>query len=91
MQGSRTLEAPIHTLCKGRSPGSAPPVVAYAVAGTLRRDRTTEPLGTDRDGKPVMLSEIWPTPELVAKTVGGSEEGIACRRRDLFAAQFPDN
>jgi aconitase A len=40
---------------------SPPLVVAYALAGTLDIDLTTEPLGTGKDGKPVYLKDIWPS------------------------------
>ena len=40
---------------------SPPLVVAYALAGTLDIDLTSEPLGTDQDGKPVRLAELWPS------------------------------
>jgi aconitase A len=40
---------------------SPPLVVAYALAGTMNIDLTTEPLGTGKDGKPVYLKDIWPT------------------------------
>jgi len=40
---------------------SPPLVVAYALAGSLDVDLTTEPLGTGRDGKPVMLADVWPS------------------------------
>ena len=44
---------------------SPPLVVAYALAGRMDVDLTTEPLGTDKTGKPVYLREIWPTPQEV--------------------------
>src|SRR5207237_1284210 len=47
---------------------------AAGLPGTRRHDLSREPLGTDRDGKPVMLSELWPSPELVARTVGEAVE-----------------
>jgi len=48
--------------------------VAYALAGTVDVDLTREPLGTDADGKPVYLAEIWPSDEEVRRTVAGSVE-----------------
>ena len=69
LSGNRNFEARIHPLVKASYLGSPPLVVAYALAGNLRKDLTREPLGTDREGKPVLLSEIWPSPELVAQTV----------------------
>src|SRR3989440_24085 len=82
LSGNRNFESRIHPLVKASYLGSPPLVVAYALAGTLRRDLTREPLGTDRDGRPVMLSEIWPSPEDVSRTVG---EAV---RQDLYRRQY---
>ena len=43
--------------------------MAFALAGRIDIDLTTEPIGTDRDGKPVMLADIWPSPEEIASVV----------------------
>jgi aconitate hydratase len=51
---------------------SPPLVVAYALAGSLDIDITTEPLGTGKDGKPVYLEDIWPSAAEVARTMAGS-------------------
>ena len=48
---------------------SPPLVVAYAFAGTMTLDLTTEPLGTGKDGKPVYLRDIWPTEREVQQTM----------------------
>jgi aconitate hydratase len=45
-------------------------VVAYALAGTMDVDLTTEPLGTGADGKPVHLADIWPSPAEVEEVIG---------------------
>ena len=82
LSGNRNFEARIHPLVKASYLGSPPLVVAYALAGNLRKDLTREPLGTDRDGKPVMLSEIWPSPELVARTVG---EAV---RQEMYTREY---
>jgi len=82
LSGNRNFEARIHPLVKASYLGSPPLVVAYALAGNLRKDLTTEPLGTDRDGKPVLLSEIWPSPELVAQTVG---EAV---RQEMYTREY---
>jgi aconitate hydratase len=82
LSGNRNFEARIHPLVKASYLGSPPLVVAYALAGSLRKDLTTEPLGIDREGKPVLLSEIWPTPELVAKTVG---EAV---RQEMYTREY---
>jgi aconitate hydratase len=82
LSGNRNFEARIHPLVKASYLGSPPLVVAYALAGTIRKDLTEEPLGTDRDGKPVMLRDLWPSPELVARTVG---EAV---RQDMYAREY---
>jgi aconitate hydratase len=51
---------------------SPPLVVAYALAGTMDIDLDTEPLGTDTEGKPVYLADIWPSPDEVASVVGSA-------------------
>ena len=48
---------------------SPPLVVAFALAGTVETDLLNEPLGTGSDGKPVMLADIWPSPEEVSDTI----------------------
>ncbi len=82
LSGNRNFEARIHPLVKASYLGSPPLVVAFALAGNLRRDLTTDPLGTDRDGRPVLLSEIWPSPELVARTVG---EAV---RQEMYTREY---
>jgi aconitate hydratase len=82
LSGNRNFEARIHPLVKASYLGSPPLVVAYALAGNLRKDLTREPLGSDRDGKPVLLSEIWPSPELVARTVG---EAV---RQEMYTREY---
>jgi aconitate hydratase len=82
LSGNRNFEARIHPLVKASYLGSPPLVVAYALAGTLRRDLTKEPVGSDREGRPVMLSDIWPSPELVAKTVGEAVQ------RDMYTREY---
>ncbi len=63
LSGNRNFEGRIHPLVRANYLASPPLVVAYALAGSLRKDLTTEPLGKDRDGKPVMLRDIWPSDE----------------------------
>jgi aconitate hydratase len=66
---------------------SPPLVVAYALAGTTDIDLNSEPLGNDRDGKPVFLKDIWPTPQEVAATVRASIDSGMFRGSygDVFA------
>ena len=61
LSGNRNFEGRINPLVKANYLASPPLVVAYALAGTIDLDLTTEPLGTGSDGKPVFLSDIWPS------------------------------
>jgi aconitate hydratase A / 2-methylisocitrate dehydratase len=72
LSGNRNFEARIHPQVRANYLASPPLVVAYALAGSVNRDLTSEPLGNDRDGRPVMLSEIWPTADEVEQTVRGA-------------------
>jgi aconitate hydratase len=65
---------------------SPPLVVAYAIAGSLNIDLTTEPLGTGRDGKPVYLRDIWPTSQEVQTTMLASVS--ASMFREQYASVF---
>src|ERR1700676_288612 len=69
LSGNRNFEGRIHPLVRANYLASPPLVVAYALAGRMDLDLTTEPLGTDKAGKPVYLREIWSTPQEVEKTV----------------------
>jgi 3-isopropylmalate dehydratase small subunit len=73
LSGNRNFEGRVHPEVRMNFLASPPLVVAYALAGTLDVDLTREPLGTDRDGKPVMLADIWPSDaevqELLKKSI----------------------
>ena len=69
LSGNRNFEGRIHPLVRANYLASPPLVVAYALAGRMDLDLTTEPLGNDPQGKPVYLHEIWPTPQEVEATV----------------------
>jgi aconitate hydratase len=69
LSGNRNFESRIHPLVKASYLGSPPLVVAYALAGTVNIDLTKDPIGQTRDGKPVMLSDLWPTQEEVNAVV----------------------
>src|SRR3989440_8834200 len=70
LSGNRNFEGRIHPLIKSSYLASPPLVVAYALAGTVHIDLQDQPIGNDKDGKPVFLKDIWPTPEEVNKVVG---------------------
>lgn len=63
LSGNRNFEARIHPSIRANFLASPPLVVAYAIAGSMRKDLTAEPLGFDQGGSPVWLSDIWPSEE----------------------------
>ncbi|HEU5287558.1 MAG TPA: aconitate hydratase AcnA, partial [Candidatus Limnocylindria bacterium] len=65
LSGNRNFEGRIHPLVKSSYLASPPLVVAYALAGTVQIDLSDQPIGDDKDGKPVFLKDIWPTQEEV--------------------------
>jgi aconitate hydratase len=69
ISGNRNFEGRINPLVKANYLASPPLVVAYALAGTMDIDLTSDPLGQDSAGQPVFLRDIWPTNEEVASTV----------------------
>jgi aconitate hydratase len=69
LSGNRNFEGRIHPQVKASYLASPPLVVAYALAGSLRKDLVNEPLGKDKDGKDVFLRDIWPSPKEVAEVV----------------------
>jgi aconitate hydratase len=81
LSGNRNFEGRISPEVKANYLASPPLVVAYALAGRADVDLTTEPIGTDRNGKPVFLSEIWPS----QKEVADLEAMIGA---EMFAASY---
>ena len=69
ISGNRNFEGRVHSKVKASYLASPPLVVAYAIAGSLEVDLATEPLGFDTDGNPVMMSEVWPSDEELAKVL----------------------
>lgn len=69
LSGNRNFEGRVHPLVKTNWLASPPLVVAYALAGTVRTDLSREPLGDDKDGKPVYLRDIWPSSKEIADAV----------------------
>src|SRR5216684_2329850 len=72
LSGNRNFEGRIHPLVRANYLASPPLVVAYALAGRMDFDLTTEPLGNDTAGQPVFLKDIWPTPQEIESTVRAS-------------------
>ena len=72
LSGNRNFEGRIHSEVKMNYLMSPPLVVAYALAGTMDIDLFNDPLGTDRDGQPVYLKDIWPATSEVAAVIEAS-------------------
>ncbi len=69
LSGNRNFEGRVHQEVRTNWLASPPLVVAYAIAGTTRIDLTSEPIGTDKDGEPVHLADIWPSNAEIAAVV----------------------
>ena len=87
LSGNRNFEGRINPDIKMNYLASPPLVVAYALAGTMDMDITTEPLGTGTNGEPVYLRDLWPTPADVSRVVGEAitEQMYADSYADVFA------
>jgi aconitate hydratase len=72
LSGNRNFEGRIHPLVRANYLASPPLVVAYALAGRMDFDMSSEPLGNGKDGKPVYLRDIWPSPQEIESTVRAS-------------------
>jgi aconitate hydratase len=82
LSGNRNFEGRINPDVKMNYLASPPLVVAYALAGTMDIDLYDEPLGSDQDGNPVFLKDIWPPEAEVARTV---EEAV---QSDMFRKSY---
>lgn len=76
LSGNRNFEGRVHPLVKTNWLASPPLVVAYALAGTVRIDISSEPLGTGKDGQPVYLRDIWPSSQEIANAVAQVSTGM---------------
>jgi aconitate hydratase len=72
LSGNRNFEGRIHPLARASYLASPPLVVAFALAGRVDIDLTSEPLGTGEDGRPVFLVDIWPEPEEIRSVIADS-------------------
>jgi aconitate hydratase len=84
LSGNRNFEGRINPDVKMNYLASPPLVVAYALAGTMDMDISTEPVGTDPTGEPVYLSDIWPTPHEIEEVV---DSAIAS---EMFTRDYAD-
>jgi aconitate hydratase len=87
LSGNRNFEGRINPDTAMNYLASPPLVIAYALAGTMDFDFGTDPLGFDRDGKPICLADIWPSPEEVQKVIDStiSQEMFAKDYADVFS------
>ena len=72
LSGNRNFEGRISPDVKMNFLASPPLVVAYALAGTMDHDFATDAIGTDKDGKSVMLADIWPSAEEIQSVIDSS-------------------
>ena len=84
LSGNRNFEGRVNPQTRFNYLASPPLVVAYALAGTVDIDLTTQPLGTGKDGKPVFLQDIWPSPKEVEDVV------LSSVKREYFEKQYAD-
>jgi len=84
LSGNRNFEGRVHALTRANYLASPPLVVAYALAGSLTIDITTEPLGTGSDGEPIYLRDIWPSNAEVEATI---RSALA---PDMFERRYSD-
>jgi aconitate hydratase len=82
LSGNRNFEGRINPHVKANYLASPPLVVAYAIAGTVDIDLATEPLGSDKDGNPVYLRDVWPTHKEVL------DVKAACIGPEQFAKEY---
>jgi aconitate hydratase len=82
LSGNRNFEGRIHPAVRMNYLASPPLVVAYALAGTMSIDFATEPLGISTDGRPLLLSDLWPSSEEVARVI---EQAVSA---ELFRAEY---
>src|SRR5262249_11452290 len=86
LSGNRNFEGRVHPLVRANYLASPPLVVAYALAGRMDMDLTSEPLGTDKAGKPGYLREIWPSAQEVEAAV---RSGVSTEQyRKEYSAVF---
>ena len=87
LSGNRNFEGRVNPLVKANYLASPPLVVAYAIAGTMRKDITREPLGRDSEGRDVYLKDLWPSQKEIAEIVEATvtREAFLEKYSDVFA------
>ncbi len=84
LSGNRNFEGRIHQYVKANFLASPPLVVAYALAGTMNIDLSSESLGNGKDGKPVYLKDIWPSREEINAVIDRAENST------IFKKEYSD-
>jgi aconitate hydratase A / 2-methylisocitrate dehydratase len=84
LSGNRNFEGRVNQDVRANYLASPPLVVAYALAGSINVDLADAPLGTDKDGNPVFLKDIWPSSKEIAKTVRKAV------KRSMFKDRYED-
>jgi aconitate hydratase len=80
LSGNRNFEGRINPDCRMNYLASPPLVVAYALAGSMDLDLLADPLGTDRDGNPVWLRDLWPSSAEVSELIGRAVQSDMFRK-----------
>ncbi|HWQ14516.1 MAG TPA: aconitate hydratase AcnA [Roseiflexaceae bacterium] len=89
LSGNRNFEGRINPTVRANYLASPPLVVAFAIAGTVDIDMEREPLGVGKDGQPVYLADIWPTPEEIQEAMARSLD--AALFREQYSNVFTGN
>jgi aconitate hydratase len=84
LSGNRNFEGRISPDVQANYLASPPLVVAYALAGSVQKDLTSEPIGEDKDGNPVYLKDIWPSSKEIQEFI------MKYVTRELYAAKYAD-
>jgi aconitate hydratase len=84
LSGNRNFEGRIQSQVRANYLASPPLVVAYALAGTMRVDLTSDPLGIDGAGKPVYLKDIWPSEREIQETM------LKAVRSEMFSQKYAE-
>jgi len=90
LSGNRNFPGRIHPQAQANFIMSPALVVAYAIAGTVLKDLTSEPVGADSDGRPVLLADIWPDENEVNALVAAAAQKSAAKR-DIVASEESRN
>ena len=83
ISGNRNFEGRVHSKVKASYLASPPLVVAYAIAGNLKVNLETEPLGYSNDGSPIMLADVWPSDQELA-------EALSAINPEMFRQRYAD-